>query len=74
MRIRSADSRDLRERIGFEGTGDRFTGERMRRVAIGVNRKLHGKIERDSRAHFVGQSDGHGQEEGNEGTRGSGCP
>ncbi len=50
-------NRDLRERIGFEGTGDRFTGERMRRVAMGVNRKLHGKIERDSRAHFVGQSE-----------------
>jgi hypothetical protein len=62
--------RDLRERIGFEGTGDRFTGDRLRQVAIGVNRKLHGKIERDSRAHFVGQSERHGQEDRNEGNGG----
>ena len=47
----------MRERIGFGGTGDRFTGERLRQVTTGVNRKLHGKIERDSRAHFVAQSE-----------------
>ena len=66
-RYASVDNRDLRERIGFEGTGDRFTGERMRQVTTGVNRKLHGMIERDSRAHFVGQSKRDGKRPG-EGT------
>lgn len=40
----------------LNGTGDRFTGKRMRHVSAGVNGKQHGKIERDSQAYFVAQS------------------
>lgn len=40
----------------FEGTDHRFTGDRMRQETTGVNRKR----QKDSKACFVGQSDGHG--------------
>ena len=56
MRTASAMSRFLRVCMVFEGTDHRFTGDRMRQETTGVNRKR----QKDSKACFVGQSDGHG--------------